>query len=55
MKADEKRSHRLNLLAKVWSKTEKNEDAVIKRALQMGVTITTANSYLQAIKERYPK
>ena len=55
MKADEKRSHRLRLLSQVWNKSEKCENAVMERALRMGVTKTTAKSYLDAIKQRYPK
>jgi len=54
MKADEKRFHRLRLLSQVWSKTNHDEDAVINRALLMGVTKVTAKSYLEAIKRRYP-
>ncbi len=55
MKADEKRSHRLNMLAKLWHSSGKNEDVVINRALLMGVTKTTAKSYLESIMRRYPK
>jgi hypothetical protein len=55
LKADEKRSHRLNALAKLWHSSGKNEDVVMERALQIGVTKTTAKSYLDAIKRRYPK
>ncbi len=54
MRADEKRFHRLRLLSQVWSKTNHDEDAVINRALLMGVTKVTAKSYLEAIKRRYP-
>ena len=53
MKADEKRSHRLRLLSQVYVKSGYSDIAVINRALLLGVTKQTANSYLDAIKRRY--
>ena len=55
MKADEKRFHRITLLSKIYVKSGYSDIAVVKRAIQMGVTEITANSYLTAIKERYPQ
>lgn len=55
MKADEKRFHRIDLLSKVYISSGYSDFAVIKRAMQMGVTKVTANSYLTTIKERYPQ
>lgn len=52
MKADEKRSHRLNMLYKIYVKTNYNEDAVLNRAVMMGVTLNTAKNYLDTIKAR---
>ena len=52
---DERRSHRLNTLSKVWIKSGKNKDAVINRAMKMGVTTATAKDYLKVIEGRYPK
>jgi hypothetical protein len=54
MNRDEIRSQRLRLLLQVWNASGKDEDAVLTRALQMGVTKITAKSYLDTIKARYP-
>ncbi len=53
MKADEKRSHRLILLGKIYVKSGYSDLAVINRALLIGVTKVTAQSYLDTIKRRY--
>lgn len=53
MKADERRSHRLRTLSQVWNSSGKNDEAVLKRAMQMGVTKPTAEDYLRTIKARY--
>ena len=55
MKADEKRFHRITLLSKIYISSGYSDLAVINRAIQMGVTKITANSYLTTIKERYPQ
>lgn len=55
MKADEKRSHRLTLLGQIYVKSGYSDLAVINRALLLGVTKQTANSYLITIKKRYPQ
>lgn len=53
MKADERRSHRLQTLLRVWKNT-KSEEAVINKAMLMGVTPATAKDYFRTIKARYP-
>jgi len=48
------RSQRLQTLLIVWNNSGKSEEAVIHRALQMGVVKSTALNYLETIKRRYP-
>lgn len=53
MRLDEKRSGRLNSLAKIWLKT-RDENMVRTKAMLMGVSLQTANNYVETIKARYP-
>ena len=53
MRLDERRFHRINSLAKLYLKHNKNPDVVIQNALRMGITKPTALSYLHQIQLRY--
>jgi len=55
MRAEERRSHRLNVLANLWHKPNITETDLLNRAIKMGVTQQTARSYVNAILQRYPK
>lgn len=48
MKSDEKRSHRLNYLLRVYLQVPK-EHVVFNKAKEMGVTDSTARDYLRTV------
>jgi len=55
MSPGEKRFHRLDTLSKIFVSSGGDGDEVIKKALIMGVTMSTAKSYLNTIRSRYVK
>lgn len=55
MKSEERRSHRLNYLAKYWNKPDVTKQDLFNKALRIGVSELTAKSYVNAVLQRYPK
>jgi len=54
LKADEKRSHRLNMLARFYNSHGKDPELLLQRALMIGVTKATAKDYVSQVVRRYP-
>lgn len=55
MTPSEIRSTRLRTLLQIWKNSNGDENAVLSRAVSMGVTNATANDYLNTIKIRFPR
>ena len=55
LKPEERRSHRLNYLAKYWNKPNVSKEDLFNKALRLGVSEQTAKSYVNAVLLRFPR